>query len=120
MEQKKSPTHLNKLCFSEGTSKYLLPYHDVIYFKSDSNYCHIIGRDQKYFICQTLKWVSRQLPLSQFIRVHHRYAVNIDDIKSLNISTWNIEISTGEYIPVSRTNRAAVRELFQTKSKVKM
>lgn len=102
-----------RLYFSSGNKAYRMPCDDVIYCKSDSNYCHIIGRDKRYFICQTLKWVLGQLPISQFIRVHHQYVVNTRSIISLDKRDWNLEIHTGEKIPVSRSNRAAVARLFQ-------
>lgn len=102
----------HRLHFTMGSVAYRIDCREIIYCKSDSNYCHIIGRDKKYFICQTLKLVSRQLPLSQFIRVHHQYVVNAGCIISLDRHDWKLEIRTGEKIPVSRSHRAAVARLF--------
>ena len=93
----------------------LIPWEEIIYCKSDSNYCEInlIG-DRKMVASKTLKYFEMNLPADQFYRVHKSYLVNFQHIKKyLKREGGELFMSNGQVIPVSRTCRDEVLRRIQ-------
>ncbi len=78
-----------------------LSFADVIYIESIKNYLSIFTSDNKYITYLTMKELEIMLPVSQFLRVHKSYMVNINTIKAIDGSS--IQMKNNVVIPVGQT-----------------
>jgi len=98
-----------KLAISTTDEVRFIPYDDIIYCMSTSNYSTIFLRDGKsYFCSRTLKDIEDKLPKESFLRIHHSYLVNLHCITSLKRKTGEMEIENKVLLPVSRTQKKAL------------
>ena len=75
----------------------------IVYCKSDGSYTSIFTTEREYLITKSLKDISKSLIEPQFIRIHKSYLVNRNYIKGFKSDEFNIEMISGETIPVSET-----------------
>lgn len=83
---------------------------DIIYCKSDGNYCEIFTKTRSYFISKTLKYVEKLLPKANFCRIHQSYIINLKNIISFDKSTNYVMLDNKEELPVSRFKRRVFLE----------
>lgn len=85
----------------------LVPWEEIVYCKSDSNYCEInLTGNRKIVASITLKYFESNLPSTQFIRIHKSYLINLQHIKKyLKREGGELLMSNGKVLPVSRTSR---------------
>lgn len=93
----------------------LVPWEEIIYCKSDSNYCELnLTGNRKMVASKTLKYFEAHLPSSQFIRVHKSYLINLQHIKKyLKREGGELLMSNGKGIPVSRNSREEILKRLQ-------
>ncbi len=100
-----------KLAIATMDEVRFIPFEEIIYCMSTSNYTTVFLRSGKSYLCtKTLKDISSRLPAEMFIRIHDSYLVNMHSITSLKKQTSEIEIENKLSLPVSRTHR---KELYQ-------
>ena len=92
--------------------KISLPVSDVLYIKSEGNYCIIKSKNGDRFACRsTLSNAEKIWTNYDFFRVHAAYIVNMNHIQSVR----NNEITIGEYnevIPISQRRLASFRKTY--------
>lgn len=82
-------------------------YNEIIYIKAMGDYCDIkFNNNQRSAIHSTLKAIVNQLPSDQFIRCHRSYAININEIHTIEDDT--MYTSTGIGIPIGNDFKAEV------------
>ena len=102
-----------KLSITTTDEVRFIPYDDIIYCMSNSNYTTIFLRgDRSYFCSKTLKEIGNKLPKEDFFRIHHSYLVNLNCITSLRKKTAEIEINNKLLLPVSRMQKKAFYEML--------
>ncbi len=83
--------------------------YDIKYVKSEGNYLEIQMPSERLIIRDKLADFIENLPAEIFIQTHRRFVVNREKINAYNTDTLLVgKIS----IPVSKTYKAAVKELF--------
>lgn len=94
----------------------LVPYDDIIYCKSDSNYCTLILNGKRRITAsKTLKHFEDILSGDQFIRVHKSYLVNRNHIKKyLKRDGGELVMSNNDVVPLSRNTREEIIRLIQS------
>ncbi len=94
----------------------LVSVENIIYCKSDSNYCEIRLTDNRKIIAsKTLGYFEGMLPSGQFIRIHKSYMVNIHQIKKyLKRNGGELVMSNDDVLPVSRNSKPEILKLIQT------
>ncbi len=83
---------------------------DIIRIQAHSSYCksHFSNEIGPLVVSKVLHLVQANLPADMFVRVHRSHFVNRLFIKSVSgTHTKTVELSNGEYIPVSRRKQAA-------------
>lgn len=86
---------------------------DVTYVKAESNYIRIfMVQGHNIMLAKTLKQVSVKLQQYGFVRVHKSYAVHPLQIHYYNISDGTLVLHSGKEIPVSRSHRKFVTEIY--------
>lgn len=79
---------------------------DIIYFKSDGNYCSLyLEGDKEIVICKNHKEIESELDDKLFFRVHKSYTINLDKITSYIIADGLVILNNTIEIPVSRTRK---------------
>ncbi len=98
---------------SEGFE--LVPVEQILRCEADDNYTHIFLKNKsKIIACRTLKEVEEQLhDFSFFIRVHHSYIVNLNEVtKYVRGEGGYVIMSDGSTVNVSRSRKDALLKYF--------
>lgn len=102
-----------KLAISTNEEIRFIPFDDILYCKSTNNYTTIYTVNGKSYLCsKTLKDIESRLPADSFFRIHHSYVVNVQCITSLKKQTAELEINSKLLLPISRSKKAVLYELF--------
>jgi two-component system LytT family response regulator len=91
---------------SEGFE--LIPAEQLIRCEADDNYTHLFLKNKtKIIACRTLKDIEEQLQeFSSFIRVHHSYLVNLNEVtKYIRGEGGYLIMSDGTTVSVSRSRK---------------
>jgi two-component system, LytTR family, response regulator len=93
----------------------LISWDEIIYCKSDSNYCELnLTGNRRIVASKTLKYFESNLPSTQFCRVHKSYLVNLHHIKKyLRRDGGELVMSDNKILPVSRNHREEILKLIQ-------
>lgn len=85
----------------------MVEVHSVVSCSSDGNYTHFILKDSKKItVSRTLKDVEELLEDHGFLRVHHSYLVNLDEIlKYVKGEGGYLMMSDGSSVDVSRSKK---------------
>lgn len=81
----------------------------ILRVEASSNYCkiHFINQQKRLVVSKVLLWVQDRLPADMFIRVHRSHLVNrlhVQKVKGTSVKI--IQLTNGEFIPVSRRKQA--------------
>lgn len=98
-----SPTlGANKFVVNTQDSVYYIDTNDIVFLKSDGNYTQISLKSGKVItLSQTIKRLEEKLDPKQFIRVHHSYVVNQNEVFEFNKLNLKMTMRDGTQIPVS-------------------
>lgn len=91
---------------SEGFFK--VPFADILYFESESNYINIYCTDNRFKLRGTITALENELSPKGFIRTHKGFLVNQQHIFA--IKGDDIELSNKQLLPIGRTNRESVKK----------
>ena len=106
---------LDKIPVADNDGIELLPYENIIYCKSDSNYCVLVLTDKRKVVAsKTLKHFEEILPKNQFLRIHKSYLINISHLKKyLKKEGGELVMSNNDVLPLSRNSREQIIKLIQ-------
>ena len=95
-----------------------IPINQILYCKSENNYCHIyVSGEKSRFVSRTLKDIASKLPTDSFIRIHQSYLINIDFVKGYSREDGGqILLTDGTKLPVSKTKKQHVLEALKSYS----
>jgi two-component system LytT family response regulator len=90
----------------------IIPVSQIIYCGSSSNYTIFVLQDkQKLTVSRTLKDIEEMLAEHNFLRVHHSYLVNLDQVKKyIRGEGGSLLMSDGSSVDVSRARKDALLE----------
>jgi len=79
---------------------------DIIYCKSDGNYCNIfLENKEKLFLTKKLKEVEDLLNFDCFFRIHNSYLINLEKVKEYFKTDGYVVLTNNKKIPVSRNRK---------------
>ncbi|MFF2447055.1 LytR/AlgR family response regulator transcription factor [Neobacillus sp. NPDC058068] len=84
----------------------LLTVTDILYLESSEGKCNIVTCEQAYKVAEALIVLEKKVNNAKFLRVHRSFIVNLDHIVEIEPwfnSTYNLHMSDGSQVPVSRT-----------------
>ncbi|MBL4702976.1 MAG: response regulator transcription factor [Flavobacteriales bacterium] len=85
----------------------------IIRCESESNYTKIHCQNETYTVARTLKYVEgKMINDDQFIRVHQSHLLNKNFIKKSEILKNSIELEDGTLLPVARSKKSMLIEMF--------
>lgn len=114
LHPKPAPSHRIALPTMEGLQ--LVPTDAIISCTSSSNYTIFqLKENQKLTVSRTLKEIEEMLPSASFLRVHHSYLVNLNEIRRyIKGEGGALIMSDGSSIDVSRSKKEALLRKLQT------
>ncbi|MGZ3837749.1 MAG: LytR/AlgR family response regulator transcription factor [Flavisolibacter sp.] len=107
--------HFNKIAVPTVEGFELIPADKIIRCEADDNYTHLfLTTKNKITACRTLKEIEEQLrEFSFFIRVHHSYMVNLNEVtKYIRGEGGYLVMTDGSTVNVSRSRKEALLRRF--------
>ncbi|PCK20547.1 DNA-binding response regulator [Bacillus pumilus] len=105
LSEEKFP-HKQKLAISVEDSIVILQVDEIIYVGLSEGAKVVKTRHHMYQVTEPLVVIEKKLPEAYFMRVHRSYIVNTSHMKEVQQwfnSTYNLHMTDGSIIPVSRT-----------------
>ena len=116
LQKLKQPTiAINKIAIPTMEGLQMLFVENVISCSSDSNYTVLqLKNKQKITASRTLKEIEEMLEDYSFLRVHHSYLVNLNEVeKYIRGDGGYLIMSDGSYIDVSRSKKEILVKKLQ-------
>ncbi|HYR28067.1 MAG TPA: LytTR family DNA-binding domain-containing protein [Thermoanaerobaculia bacterium] len=91
---------------------------NIDWIAAEGNYSRIHAGQSAYLVRETLQSVESSLDPAAFIRVHRSAIVNLDRVHKLSTTpdgTLSIVLSTGAAVPLGRSYRPRLEEIFGEK-----
>jgi len=97
----------NKIALPTMEGLQMVEIHSIISCCSDANYTHfVLKNNKKIIVSRTMKDVEELLEDHGFLRVHHSYLVNLDEIlKYVKGEGGYLMMSDGSSVDVSRSKK---------------
>ncbi len=81
---------------------------DIIFIEAQGNYCYIHTQEKKYVLKKSLlKLISEDLD-EQFLRIHHKFAVNKNYIKLIRLQT--VHLTNNIDLPIGISFKQTIKE----------
>ena len=87
----------------EGEYFYKVKYDDIFFLQSENVYVVVHSNQKKFMVRATLNDYLKKFDPAKFVRVHQRYAVNINKIEKINSEELLIN---NQEIPISASYKA--------------
>ncbi len=98
-----------KLVLKNLDAIHIVAVKDIVYIASDNNYSQFFLKDDKKLLAsKTLKTYEEQLKDSGFLRVHQRFLINMDHIRSYHKKNDMLLLSGNREVPVSQSRKAVL------------
>lgn len=93
----------------------IVPVDSIVFCSSSSNYTVLTLKDkQKLTVSKTLKDIEEMLEDHRFLRIHHSYLVNLDEIKKyFRGEGGTVLMSDGSSVDVSRAKKELLLKKLQ-------
>jgi len=100
------------LFLKKGDAFYKVKVEDILYVKSEGNYCTIFLEGNNKFINRvSISSIETLFQTQEFIRPHRSYLVNVHKIDSLRLAESLIYIQDHQ-IPITRGSKATIFERY--------
>lgn len=83
---------------------------EILFLETDGNYCYIHIKNKKYILKKSLNKILQDDLDENFIRIHHRYAVNKNHIQV--VKPHSLEISGKIDFPIGKSFKKIVNSLL--------
>jgi two-component system LytT family response regulator len=105
--------HISKLAIPGLHQVTFIDIKDIAYAEASGNYTHIVLADkQKHLVTRKLKELQEVLEEQHFLRIHRQYIINLNMVKAFNRNENLLTLSTGDTVPVSRSQRDRLIESY--------
>lgn len=94
--------------FKTNEGFFKVPFADILYFESESNYINLYCIDNQFKFRGTITSLENELSTKGFIRTHKGFLVNQQHIFA--IKGDDIKLSNNQLLPIGRTNRESVKK----------
>ena len=116
--QQYSLGHKGYLSIQDAGARLLVSHEDILYIEAQRHYTYILkrGEDEPLKVRFRFTDLRKKLPVELFILCHRSYIVNIMHVRSIRKN--ELSISTGQALPVSRSQADAVSEAFDSSAHI--
>lgn len=108
-------TQVSRIALPTMEGLQLIPIESIISCTSSSNYTILsLKENQKLIVSRTLKEIEEMLDEHTFLRVHHSYVVNLNEIrKYIKGEGGSLIMSDGSSVDVSRSKKEQLMKKLQ-------
>jgi len=114
-EQKPTLDINSRMFVKDGEKCCLIPLETILYFESCKNYVRIYFGSDNIFLKKPLNAIEERLPKKYFFRANRQVVVNLHEVTSIKEAVgdgYEISMSDGKMIEISRRNAATLKELL--------
>lgn len=106
---------VNRIALPTLEGLQIIPVDTILYCTSSSNYTIFnLMENQKLIISRTLKEIEEMLEEYRFLRVHHSYLVNLNEVRKYNRGEGgSVLMSDGATVDVSRSRKEMLLKKLQ-------
>jgi two-component system LytT family response regulator len=109
------PEEHTRVVVKTGSNIRIIPIHEVLYFEAYDDYVKIHTKDGYHLKKKTMSHFEKVLSVSQFIRVHRSYIVQLQEVTRIEPYDKDghvVLLKSGARIPVSRTGYTRLKEVL--------
>ncbi len=110
---------IDKLVISDGSAILRVDIKDIIYAKSEGNYCTFFNKDKKFTTRNKISDFENILDRTRFVRVHRSYLISLENVSVVKFSKNRI-IMENTVIPIGRKYKNHFRKVIQEYDKQKI
>jgi two-component system LytT family response regulator len=106
---------LERVVIRDGTRVHVLAIHTVDFIEAEDDYLVIAAGGKRYRKQQTLAQLETQLDPSRFVRIHRSFVLNVERIARIEPyakDSWQIFLSDGSHLPMSRSGYQRLRTVL--------
>jgi two-component system, LytTR family, response regulator len=106
---------LQRIAIREGSRVHVLAAHAVDFIEAQDDYLVIAAGAKQYRKQQTLAQLETQLDPSRFVRIHRSFLLNVERIARIEPyakDSWQVFLSDGSHLPMSRTGYQRLRTVL--------
>lgn len=110
-----TPQQQNRVVVKTGAKVKIIPVHDIHYIEADDDYVRIVTDEGQFLKNKTMGFYEQTLDVSQFVRVHRSYIIQIKHITRIEPyqkETHLAILKNGKQIPVSKTGYGKLKEIL--------
>lgn len=100
------------ITISTGSAVYRIRYDDILYLESLNKKINVYTQNKRISCYSSLQTLGEELG-EDFIRCHKSYIINKSKIKELYTRDMYVELSNGSKIPISRTYKTDIVNLYK-------
>ncbi len=107
-------TKYPKIAISTNTGMSFLHKEDILYCESDGSHTHVyLLNEEKITLSKRLKVVLDLLSDTAFVRIHHRYVINLKHVSKFEkLDLLYVELTGGIRLVISKSKSAAFFQHF--------
>lgn len=107
-------TEIRRIAIPDINGLSFLNIDDIVYCEADGNYTTIYCAQERKVVCYTLARFETTLFDFGFLRVHHKYLVNLNHVKSYTKGKGGgyLIMETDDVVPVSARKKGELFRLF--------
>lgn len=109
----------DRIAVKSAAGTTLLRTEEIDWIESADNYAQVHAGAQSYLLRESMQALEARLDPSRFARIHRRTIVNLDRIRELRpifAGDWQVVLSSGTRLRLSRTYRERLQEKLGTGS----
>ena len=122
-EIKAGKSTLDNIVINNGKENVIVNVADILQITSETPYIFIHLDNKKYLHSETLKSICIQLDSNVFLRVHKSTVINISKVSSFKSrlnGDYDLQLTNGELVRLSRTYAADFKNRFKSSPQVKV
>ncbi len=109
---------MSKIIVPTSDGMHLINIEDILYLKSEDIYAYVYTNSEKLFTTVSLGRIEKGLKRHSFFRCHKSYLVNLDHLAKITKGVnYQLILSSGAKIPLSRTKKKLLIEHLKTQKK---
>ncbi len=111
----RQPEERNRIVVKEGANIRIIPVSDIQYIEAYDDYVKIFTAKEMFLKKKTMSFYENMLDVSQFVRVHRSYIVQLSQItriEPLEKDTHVARLKSGAMIPLSKTGYPKLKSVL--------
>jgi len=105
--------HITKIAIPDQTGITFIDIKDIVFVEASGNYSSLVFKDKKkILVTRNLKDIQDVLEVQHFLRIHRQFIINLNLVKSFNRNDNTLTMSTGDTMPVARSQKQNLIEQF--------